>query len=573
MEGVIGGGGAAGAYLKADMTNRGTVGGYKYSQITGGSIASDMNVFMVSNTSSTNIDLYIQYGNNGYNGFNLDIKSFWNTFTFVNIEGTVDPRTSPTSYATYWDLITSANFTQKASSGNVGIGYNSPQSILHVQVGDVVPTASGNMATGMIISQSSGGPAMCLGARTTGGNYTWIHSAYTNNSGIAAPLVLQPIGGNVGIGTTNPGSALQVVGTVTATTFSGAGTSLTGTATSLTAGSATTAVNQSGGTVSATTGSFSGVITLPGTGTNEIGPGTGDGGSLTTYDVYFKTWWGLAIRDYSNTVRMVADARAGTWNTTGGYQINGTTVIDGSRNLINIGNVGIGTSSPGTNISLDIINSVVTSNLPFMRIGNSAGGSGNQVGINLAPWTGRSGGPPVQIVATDDGNASAYLTFLVAATGGVSTAAERMRINNAGNVGIGTNPTTYLLQVGGTIGSSGDITAYYSDDRLKTRTGAIVSALDKICSLDAFTYVHNDLAKSFGFKDETQKVGVSAQQVQAVLPEAVKRAPFDADGEDGSKSGQNYLTVQYEKLVPLLIAALKEERAAREQLEKLVRGY
>lgn len=238
------------------------------------------------------------------------------------------------------------------------------------------------------------------------------------------------------------------------------------------------------------------------------------------------------------------------------------------------GAVGIGTTNPGTNISLDIINAVGSSNLPFMRIGNSGGGAGNQVGINLVPWTGRSGGPPVQIVATDDGGASAYLTFLVATTGAGSTAAERMRINNAGNVGIGTNnPATYLLQVGGTIGSSGDITAYYSDDRLKTRTGAIVSALDKICSLDAFTYVHNDLAKSFGFKDETQKVGVSAQQVQAVLPEAVKRAPFDADGEDGSKSGQNYLTVQYEKLVPLLIAALKEERAAREQLEKLVRGY
>jgi hypothetical protein len=95
-------------------------------------------------------------------------------------------------------------------SGNVGIGYDSPQSRMHVQVGDVVPTASGNMATGVIISQASGGPAMCLGARTTGANYTWIHSAYTNNSGVPSPLVLQPIGGRVGVGITAPGALFQV---------------------------------------------------------------------------------------------------------------------------------------------------------------------------------------------------------------------------------------------------------------------------------------------------------------------------------------------------------------------------
>ena len=56
---------------------------------------------------------------------------------------------------------------------------------------------------------------------------------------------------------------------------------------------------------------------------------------------------------------------------------------------------------------------------------------------------------------------------------------------------------------------------------------------------------------------------MSAQEIQAVLPEAVSLAPIDMDtdehtGEITSKSGENYLTVDYAKLVPLLVEAIKE---------------
>jgi hypothetical protein len=125
---------------------------------------------------------------------------------------------------------------------------------------------------------------------------------------------------------------------------------------------------------------------------------------------------------------------------------------------------------------------------------------------------------------------------------------------------------TYTLTVSGSIGATADITAFTSDERLKSKTGALTDALDKVCTLDTFTYTHNDLARSFGFTDKRQYVGISAQQVRKVQPEVVRIAPFDADGE-GSKSGQEYITVQYERLVPLLIEALKEERKAREALE------
>ena len=174
-----------------------------------------------------------------------------------------------------------------------------------------------------------------------------------------------------------------------------------------------------------------------------------------------------------------------------------------------------------------------------------------------------------------DTDRTSALTFLTSVDGGVTAPVERMRISAAGNLGIGvTAPTTYNLQVSGTIGATADISAFTSDERLKTKTGTLSGALDKICTLETFTYTHNDLARSFGFTDNRQYVGISAQQIQKVLPETVRRAPFDSDtinGIEQSKSGQDYLTVQYERIVPLLIEALKEERSARESLEARIK--
>ena len=66
--------------------------------------------------------------------------------------------------------------------------------------------------------------------------------------------------------------------------------------------------------------------------------------------------------------------------------------------------------------------------------------------------------------------------------------------------------------------------------------------------------------------DENRHVGVYAQDIQSVLPEAVKIAPFDMDNNGKSKSGDNYLTVQYEKIVPLLIECIKKQQNQIEDL-------
>ena len=128
------------------------------------------------------------------------------------------------------------------------------------------------------------------------------------------------------------------------------------------------------------------------------------------------------------------------------------------------------------------------------------------------------------------------------------------------------------------IAATGDVTAYYSDERLKDKKGNIENPIEKVQSLNAFYYTNNELAKENGYTDEKLQVGLSAQEVQAVMPEIVSLAPFDMEAdefEEGkvySKSGENYLTVNYAKLVPLLIEAIKEQQNQIEELKALVNG-
>jgi len=122
----------------------------------------------------------------------------------------------------------------------------------------------------------------------------------------------------------------------------------------------------------------------------------------------------------------------------------------------------------------------------------------------------------------------------------------------------------------GVIAATGNIIAYYSDKRLKENIEVIPDALDKVSKISGVTFNNNDLAASFGYKDKFKQVGVIAQEIKEVLPEVVVRAPFDTElrGEEVvSKSGEEYMTVQYEKIVPLLIEAIKELKARVEELE------
>ena len=106
--------------------------------------------------------------------------------------------------------------------------------------------------------------------------------------------------------------------------------------------------------------------------------------------------------------------------------------------------------------------------------------------------------------------------------------------------------------------ATGDIYAYYSDQRLKDVSGPLTDALAKISTLDGVYYTHNEKARELGYSGSERQVGLLAQQVEAVLPEVIGRAPIDNDGEGGSITGENYITVKYERIVPLLVEGIKE---------------
>lgn len=121
------------------------------------------------------------------------------------------------------------------------------------------------------------------------------------------------------------------------------------------------------------------------------------------------------------------------------------------------------------------------------------------------------------------------------------------------------NNTAYYFygsSTGDSIRVAGDVVAYYSDARLKDIKENIPNALEKLMTLDGFYYEPNEIAQSFGYEKKLQ-VGLSAQQVEAILPEIIKDAPI----------GNGYKTVDYSKLVPLLVEAIKEQQSQIEELK------
>lgn len=104
-----------------------------------------------------------------------------------------------------------------------------------------------------------------------------------------------------------------------------------------------------------------------------------------------------------------------------------------------------------------------------------------------------------------------------------------------------------------------------SDARLKTNLVKLGGAVDKVCSLTAYSYDKKETLKSTEYSKH--EVGLIAQDVEKVLPEAISRV---VDSND--KTGTEVLTISTPAIAALLVEAVKELKAELEDLRRKLNG-
>ncbi len=230
----------------------------------------------------------------------------------------------------------------------------------------------------------------------------------------------------------------------------------------------------------------------------------------------------------------LAAARLATSGVTAGSYTAPTLSVDAYGRITTISSVTLASSATTDTTNASNISS---GTLPAARLPSSGVTSGTYGGSTSIP------------VITVDSYGR------VTSSANVAVSSTNFQVNSLG-VGTAASGTT------GEIRATGDITAGYSDARLKDFLGTIPNALEKVLSLNGYYYTENEKAKELGYNNSSRQVGVSAQEVEAVLPEVIADAPIN-----GNVEGADYKTVYYEKLIPLLIEAIKEQQKQIDELK------
>jgi len=147
------------------------------------------------------------------------------------------------------------------------------------------------------------------------------------------------------------------------------------------------------------------------------------------------------------------------------------------------------------------------------------------------------------IVRTDNASSRLHLQ--------VNNQSAAITVNSNNFVGINTTNPTYRLHVNGDIFATADILAF-SDSNLKTDIVPISQALQKVTTLNGYTYKRIDQPA-----DSHRQAGLLAQDVQKVLPEVVHMDPATSN-----------LSIAYGNMAALFVEAFKDMRKEIDDLKQ-----
>jgi hypothetical protein len=407
-----------------------TDGGY----LAGGWMLSFRNAPTTTADNGTLTNLYgadIQYGH--YNGdvtatpattnaYGIKIDPYYRTGTVTNMYDLFLSAETAGGMATNRWGIYQNNTKNNYFAGKIGIGVNTPASLLTLRTVHSPPSASAYSGALLIHDeQNNVAPHLDVGvAYDSGGNYGWLqvnNSAASPGADGAYNLVLQGAGGNVGIGTTLPNAKLQVQGSTTS---------------------------------SVSIDSFTDTPYIRLSQANTSGVNSQLLFTTSGYGSYL-----ISSADSLDYKLRFMDSRVG------GTRDNQTRMLIDSS-----GNLGIGTTLP--NDKLEVNGNVRANNYSgyasntynsFETYRSNGGGivaSGNQLGA--LTFFGHDGGAyrgAARIYGEVDGTPAAgsmpgRLTFYTTPSGS-TTLAENMRIEASGQVGIGTTAPRQKLDVAGII--------------------------------------------------------------------------------------------------------------------------
>jgi hypothetical protein len=238
----------------------------------------------------------------------------------------------------------------------------------------------------------------------------------------------------------------------------------------------------------------------------------------------------------------VVTAGSGSFSSVSGNGIALTAI-----NASNISSGTLGAQYGGTGSANLTAESVVVGNGASAVKLVAPGTNGNVLTSNGTSWistAGATGG-----VSSITGTAN---QIIASSSTGAITLSTPQSINTASSVQFGSfGVGTAASGTTGEIRATNNVTAYYSsDERLKDNVTVIADALGKVAAIRGVEFDWNNLTEAEdGYFVRKHDVGVIAQEIEKVLPEVV------ATREDGIKA------VKYDRIVPLLIEAIKELKA------------